>query len=176
MLRKNKLRIWDAPVRILHWALVGTVSAAWWTSNEIGALHEYVGYGVAAIVLARLVWGFAGTHYARFTQFMKPVAASYAYLRQVAHGSAPRHLGHNPLGGWMIVSLLSCLGLLVGSGWAATTDLLWGYAWPVLLHVIIAWLLVGLVALHIAGVLFTSWKHRENLILAMFSGNKDQRD
>jgi cytochrome b len=59
------------------------------------------------------------------------------------------------------------------TGWAATTDLLWGYAWPVLLHTILAWTLVALIVLHIAGVVFTSWQHRENLVAAMITGDKD---
>lgn len=170
---QTKVKVWDALVRILHWTLVFGVGAAWWTGSDIGPLHEYLGYGVAAIVLARLAWGFAGSRYARLKQFVLPLAATWRYLRQAARGRAPRHLGHNPLGGWMVVALLSCLGLLVITGWGLTTDLLWGYAWPVLVHLVLAWLLVALVALHIAGVLITSWQHRENLIGAMITGVKD---
>ncbi len=175
MSTRTKVKVWDAPVRILHWALVCCVGAAWWTGSAIGPLHDYLGYGVAAIVLTRLAWGFAGSPYARFGQFVLPLAASWAYLRQAARGRAPRHLGHNPLGGWMVVALLSCLGLLVLSGWGLTTDLLWGYSWPVLVHLVLAWLLVALVVLHIAGVFFTSWQHRENLVGAMITGLKDER-
>jgi len=71
-----------------------------------------------------------------------------------------------------VVALLSCVGLLSITGWAMNTDLLWGYAWPVRIHAAIAWLTCGLVALHVLGVLFTSWQHKENLVKAMFTGNK----
>ncbi|MES2258204.1 MAG: cytochrome b/b6 domain-containing protein [Pseudomonadota bacterium] len=170
---KNKQRIWDLPVRLLHWLLVASVVAAWYTGSRIGPVHEYCGYTAAAVVALRLLWGFIGTRYARFAQFVPGARATLLYLRQVLAGTAPRYLGHNPLGGWMVLALLACVALLGGSGWLMNTDLLWGYAWPVRVHVALAWLLLGLIALHLAGVLFTSWQHRENLVGAMLTGDKD---
>ncbi len=169
---KNKQRIWDAPVRILHWLLAASIVAAWLTSSSTGPAHEYIGYASAAIVLARLAWGRLGNRYARFSQFVRGPAATWRYLRAVLAGRAVRHLGHNPLGGAMVVALLCCVALVALSGWAMGTDLLWGYAWPVRVHEALAWLLVGLVALHVLGVLLTSWQHRENLVAAMISGDK----
>ena len=159
-------------MRCLHWLLAGSIAAAWLTGSRIGPAHEYIGYAALAIVLARLAWGAAGNRYARFAQFVRPPAPTLRYLRAVLAGRAARHLGHNPLGGWMVVALLTCVGLLALSGWIATTDLLWGYAWPVRLHAALAWLLVALIALHLAGVLLTSWQHRENLVAAMITGDK----
>jgi cytochrome b len=172
-LKKNKVKVWDAPVRLLHWALIGTVAAAWITSSSTGPAHIDLGYGAAAIVLARLAWGFAGNRYARFKQFVRAPAATRQYLVDVLHGHPARYLGHNPLGAWMVLALLTCIALLTLTGWLADTDLLWGYAWPVLIHTAIAWMFVGLVVLHVGGVLFTSWHQRENLIAAMIKGNKD---
>jgi cytochrome b len=171
-LSEPKKKIWDAPVRLLHWALVASIVAAWVTSGQTGVAHEYIGYASAAIVAARLLWGFAGNRYARFSQFVRGPGPTVQYLRAVLENRAARHLGHNPLGGAMVVALLSCVGLLAVSGWALGTDLLWGYAWPVQLHVAIAWTLVGLVVLHVSGVVFTSLQHRENLVLAMITGKK----
>ncbi|NHZ40241.1 cytochrome B [Massilia sp. CCM 8693] len=164
--------IWDAPVRLLHWGLVASIVAAWVTSEQVEGWHEVIGYASAAIVAARLLWGFAGNRYARFSHFVRAPGPTVAYLRAVAQGRAARHLGHNPLGGAMVLALLSCVALLAVSGWALGTDLLWGYAWPVRLHVAIAWTLVGLVVLHVSGVVFTSLQHRENLVLAMITGKK----
>ena len=73
----------------------------------------------------------------------------------------------------MVLALLLCVALLGLTGWALNTDLLWGYAWPVRVHQALGWTLLGLIALHLAGVLFTSWQHRENLLAAMLSGRKD---
>ena len=172
-MKKNKQRVWDAPVRLLHWALVATMAAAWATSDSTSGVHEYLGYGTLAIVASRLAWGFAGNRYARFAHFVRGPGPTLAYLRAVRDARAPRHLGHNPLGAAMVLALLCCVVLLGVSGWMLGTDLLWGYAWPVQLHYAIACLLVGLVVLHVAGVLFTSWQHRENLVAAMVTGEKD---
>ncbi|MDB5934142.1 MAG: cytochrome [Massilia sp.] len=164
--------MWDVPVRLLHWLLAAAIAAAWLTSSSTGPAHEYIGYASAAIVLARLAWGRFGNRYARFSQFVRAPVTTWQYLRAVLAGRAARHLGHNPLGGAMVVALLACVGLVAMSGWLTTTDLLWGYAWPVRLHVALAWLLVGLIVLHVGGVLLTSWQHRENLVAAMITGDK----
>lgn len=168
------MRVWDRPVRLLHWALVLVVSAAWWTGGDKDGWHEDLGYAATAIVLARLVWGFRGSAYARFAQFVRGPAATWAYARTVYQGRAARYLGHNPLGGWMVLALLACVATLCLSGWLYTTDWLWGYGWLYWTHFVAGWLLVGLVTLHVAGVAFTSWQHRENLVQAMFSGRKPE--
>ncbi|MFZ6770360.1 cytochrome b/b6 domain-containing protein [Undibacterium sp. Di26W] len=164
--------VWDMPVRLIHWALVFSIATAWFTSGQTGVAHEYIGYGAGLLVLARLVWSGVGNRYARFGQFLKPLPATLDYVRLVMRAKAPRYIGHNPLGGWMVVALLSCVALLVLTGWAMGTDLLWGYAWPVRVHITIAWIMVGLIVLHVAGVLFTSWQHHENLAKAMLIGEK----
>ncbi len=171
---KENWTVWDWPVRLMHWTLVISMTAAWITSDMSGAVHEYLGYLTGALVLLRVMWGYGGNSYARFSQFLKSWATTRQYFAQVLTASAPRYLGHNPLGGWMVVALLSCVSLLSITGWAMNTDLLWGYAWPVRIHVALAWLTCGLVALHVLGVLFTSWQHRENLVKAMFTGKKAQ--
>lgn len=172
MSKNKKQKVWDAPVRLMHWMLAASVAAAWYTSSRTGPVHEYIGYAAGAIVAMRLVWGFTGNRYARFAHFVRRPAPTLHYLREVVKARAARHIGHNPLGGWMVVAVLSCIALLTLTGWMMSTDLLWGYAWPVQLHEAIAWLLVGLIVLHVAGVLFTSWTHRENLVAAMVSGKK----
>lgn len=159
-------------MRLLHWLLVVSIGAAWATSDTIGPVHEWIGYAAAAIVGARLLWGFTGSTHARFGDFVAPPRTVLIYLRQIAAGSAPRHLGHNPAGGAMVLALLTCVGLVAVSGWATTTELLWGYAWPVRVHAALAWLLVGLIVFHVAGVLLASWQHRENLVKAMITGVK----
>lgn len=164
--------MWDWLVRLLHWSLVTAIAVAWFSRHHRGPVHEFAGYAAGTIVLLRLVWGCIGSRYARFTQFVRSPRATILYLRLALAGQAPRHLGHNPLGGWMIVMLLSTVALLAITGWSLGTDALWGYAWPVLIHISIAWFLLVLVAGHLGGVFWTSWQHRENLIAAMFTGKK----
>lgn len=166
------LKVWDRPVRLLHWSLVSLVAATWWTGGTSGPLHERLGYAVLAVVLARLLWGFTGSRYARFAQFVRSPSVTLGYLRQVLRAQAPRHIGHNPLGGWMVLALLVCAGALGVTGVLYTTDWLWGYAWLEQLHAGLAWALLALVALHVSGVVFTSLAHRENLVKAMVHGGK----
>lgn len=169
---KSKQPVWDLPVRLLHWALVASIATAWWSRHQTGPVHEVAGYTAAAVVLLRLLWSFAGNRYARLSGFVRAPRATLAYARQLRAGAAPRFIGHNPLGGWMVVALMAAILLLAGTGWSLDTDLLWGYAWPVQVHTAIGWCLLGMVGAHLAGVLASSVLHRENLVAAMFSGRK----
>ena len=174
MKKNNRLRVWDLPVRLLHWSLVACVLGAWLTRhNHMGQGHQLWGYGALAAATLRLLWGlFSRSRYARFTQFVRRLAPTLAYARAVLAGHAARYIGHNPLGGWMVVVLLSCVGLLGFTGWLFTTDMFWGYGWLATLHEWLGWALLVLVGLHLGGVVFTSWQHRENLVRAMVTGTK----
>lgn len=163
------MKVWDRFVRSAHWCLVASIAAAWLTSK---ALHEWLGYAALGIVALRIVWGGIGSHYARFRQFVLGPAATLAYARALAARSEPRHLGHNPLGGWMIVALISVVALTGASGWLSITDRYWGVEWVQDTHEFLANALAGLIALHIGGVVYASLRHRENLPLAMVSGRK----
>lgn len=175
-LKPPTIRVWDPLVRIAHWSLAGGVVIAWisgkFPDRFAAALHDGSGYAVLGVVALRLAWGFSGPRYARFAQFVRPPARAVLYLKQLAARSEPRYIGHNPLGGWMIVALLSTAALAAGSGWLYTTDRFWGEAWLEQLHHFLADGLLLLAGLHVAGVVFTSARHGENLVLAMLSGRK----
>jgi cytochrome b len=87
-------------------------------------------------------------------------------------GSAPRYVGHNPLGGWMVIALLGSVLSTCISGWLFTTDMFWGDPSMHALHVVSAWSVLVLAALHVLGVLYTSHAHHENLLRAMIMGSK----
>jgi len=161
--------VWDAFVRIAHWTLVSCVIAAWFAR---GAPHEWLGYAALVVVLLRIGWGLIGPRYARFAQFVRGPSSTLAYARRVLGRDEERHIGHNPLGGWMIVALLALLILVSASGWLATTDRYWGVEWVQDLHHVLADALVVLALLHVCGVVYSSWRHRENLVAAMVSGRK----
>lgn len=170
------VRVWDPLVRIAHWTLVGGVLVAWITGEIKGkpaaAVHDWAGYVVLGVVALRFLWGWVGPRYARFSQFVRPPAHTLAYAKTVAALSEPRYLGHNPLGGWMIVALLGIAALAAGSGWLCTTDRYWGVEWMEDLHAGFANALFALAGLHIAGVLYASRRHAENLVHAMLTGRK----
>lgn len=166
------LKVWDPLVRILHWTLVLSVLAAWLTRHGGGRSHEWLGYAALACVGVRLVWGFTGPARARFAGFVRGPSATLAYAAQVARRSEPRHLGHNPLGAWMILALLGMAAATGLSGWVYTTDAYWGEAWLEELHEQLSNGLLALAALHVAGVVFASRRHADNLVAAMVDGRK----
>ncbi|MDW5441953.1 cytochrome b/b6 domain-containing protein [Polaromonas sp. SM01] len=168
------IKVWDRLIRLLHWALAAAVVMAWTSTLGLGFVktHEPAGYIALAIVAIRVIWGFSGSRYARFSQFVRGKREVLHYAGRLRTGNEPRCIGHNPLGGWMVLLLLGLVASLGLTGWLYTTDYFWGMAWLDMLHHALAWALLVLVALHLAGVVFTSLRHGENLIAAMFSGRK----
>jgi cytochrome b len=112
-----RVRLWDGPTRIVHWALVVLIGFAWW-SAETDHLqwHRWSGYAVVGLVAFRLIWGFAGSGAARFANFVKGPVATLAYLRTLpgrAHSEVP---GHNPLGAWSVLAILAVLVIQTVTG------------------------------------------------------------
>jgi cytochrome b len=169
---RRMVKVWDPLVRIGHWSLVTCVAVSWATGEGGKALHEGFGYAALAIIALRLVWGMVGPQYARFGEFLRTPAATLRYAARVFAGNEPRYLGHNPLGGWMIVFLIASIALTGFTGWIYTTDRYWGVKWVGELHEGLASTLLVLIALHLAGVALASWRHRENLVAAMLHGRK----
>ena len=166
------VKVWDRPVRVLHWTLVVSIALGWLTTFVWFGAHQPVGWVALAAIGLRFVWGFIGSGHARFAQFMRAPRATLAYLRQTRLGTEPRHLGHNPLGAWMIVALMLCVLVLCVTGWLYTTDAFWGNERVETWHRGFAWGLLGLAALHVGGVIFTSYRQRENLVRSMLNGEK----
>lgn len=167
------VRVWDPLVRIVHWSLAIAVVLGWVTTiPALGAWHVEVGYAALALVVVRIVWGFVGPRTARFAPFVRSPRATWAYARRVVRGRAERHLGHNPLGAWMVLALFSCVVGLAATGWLYSTDEFWGDRTVERIHVDFAWAIVALAALHVAGVVVTGIVHRENLVAAMLHGRK----
>ena len=179
-------RVWDLPVRLMHWGLALSVLGAWVTRELEGdwfAWHVRFGYAVLLIVTTRIVWGFVGTQYALFTDFVRGPRAILAYLRAGRGGSVAPVTGHNPLGALMILALLgllltqSVLGLfandqvleagpLYGYVEGATSDRL------TTLHKQLFDLIVVAIAIHVGAALYYLWVRRENLIRPMITGRK----
>ncbi|GAB2175696.1 cytochrome b/b6 domain-containing protein [Dongia sp. agr-C8] len=166
------VKIWDPFVRVFHWSLVASFAVAWLTAEDVRVLHEWAGYAAGALIGLRLVWGIMGTRYARFRQFIRSPGAVAAYLRDIATGREARYLGHNPAGGLMILALLATMAAVATTGWMQTTDTWFGVDWVEELHEALASVMLGLVGLHVLGVVVASLRHRENLVRAMFTGRK----
>lgn len=168
-------RVWDPLVRLMHWTFAIGCAAAFLT-QEMRTAHKIVGYAVLAAVPIRILWGFFGSHHARFASFVRGPREVAAYVGAMLRGEEPYHEGHNPLGALMILALLLLLLVIGVSGWMQTLDAFWGEEWVEDLHATSADLLLWLVPLHVAGVVFASLRHRENLVKAMITGTKPARD
>lgn len=110
------VKVWDPLVRVFHWSLVAAFAVAYLSGDDLEQVHVLAGYTVVGLVAFRLVWGFVGTRHARFSAFVRGPLAVFTYLRELATFKAPRHLGHNPAGGAMIVTLLVLLALTTLTG------------------------------------------------------------
>ncbi len=150
--------------------MVASVSVAWLVAE--GAIHDTAGHTLLFLIAFRILWGFVGPEHARFTNFIRAPHSVLQYARQLRSGRELRYIGHNPLGGWMIVALLGTGLMAALTGWLYTTDAYWGVAFVERIHVFFAELLLVLATFHILGVLITSFRQRENLIAAMFHGKK----
>jgi cytochrome b len=166
------VKVWDPFVRIFHWSLVGLFAFAFLTGDEWQQPHELAGYAIAGLVAARIVWGFVGSRHARFSTFVRSPNQVFRFLFATARLSAPRYLGHNPAGAAMILALLAATGVIATTGYMMTTDAYWGVEWVEEVHELAAWGALGLIALHLAGVVAASLEHGENLVRAMVTGRK----
>lgn len=188
---RQTITVWDPVVRLFHWGLVLAVSTALATGflapeNWLD-VHLAAGGAVAALLVLRLVWGLAGSSHARFRAFVYGPAETLAYARSLVAGAAPHYRGHNPLGALMIFALLGLLGALVVSGLvdlggvekrgalAAFTSFATGRSFGEI-HEFLAFAALGLVALHLAGVAFSSRHEGIDLPRAMVTGEKPALD
>lgn len=183
---QQQIKVWDPLVRIFHWGTAAAFAVAYLTEDDWLSLHTLAGYLVLAAVITRVLWGFIGTRHARFTDFVRGPSSVLGYVRDILHGHPKRHLGHNPAGGAMVVALLilmvltslSGLALYGGAELAGPLRELMAGAPPFWLealeegHELLANLTLLLVLLHVGGVILASLQHRENLVLAMFTGIK----
>lgn len=190
------VRVWDPVVRVFHWGLAACFALAWLTAEEVQPVHELLGYTAAALVAVRVIWGFTGTPYARFAQFVRGPGAVLAYLKDMLAHRERRHLGHNPAGAAMIVALLASMAGTAWTGWMMAEpqrqSMLPSIVTPAYaddedagerghgggegaikeVHEALANLMLMLVVLHIGGVALASVRHRENLARAMVTGLK----
>jgi len=169
----NRILVWDIPTRVFHWSLAASFIGAYVTSESerLAAIHVACGYTLLGLIGFRLVWGFVGSRYARFGEFVRGPAAVIGYVKSLVGGHAKRYVGHNPAGAVAIVLLL-VLGLATGaSGYATYNEL--GGEWLEEVHEVCANAMLLVVIVHVLGVIVSSVLHKENLVRAMVTGRKE---
>jgi cytochrome b len=179
-------RVWDLPVRIVHWLLVVGIAGSYAT-HKLGVAyfkyHLWFGYLVVVLAAFRILWGFFGTRHARFGSFLRGPRATVAYLVALLRGAAPATPGHNPTGAWMVIFLLVSLLAQGITGLFANDEIfntgpLYGYisdslslqltSWH---RRLFDWILIA-VALHVLAVIGHRVFAGHDLIRPMFSGRK----
>jgi cytochrome b len=175
----QKVRVWDLPTRLFHWAIVLLMPALWWT-HEIGRLelHIQLGEVMLGLILFRLIWGVIGSSTARFAGFLRGPGAVLDYVR----GRGGEVFGHNPLGGWSAFAMVVMVAVEVGLGLFVTDED--GLNSGSLSHLItydsarnvaewhetLFYVMLGFIALHVAAIFYYLLARRDNLITPMVSG------
>ncbi|MGQ9660632.1 MAG: cytochrome b/b6 domain-containing protein [Thermochromatium sp.] len=185
MLQEHRIKLWDLPTRLFHWSLVLLVTLAFATGLAGGHWidwHGQIGLAIFGLLVFRLVWGFVGSTYARFSQFVRGPRTLAAYLRGRWHG-----VGHNPLGAISILVLLTLLLFQSLTGLFATDDIAFSgplkplissdtSVWISSLHRRMIWVIGGFIFLHVLATLFHTWVRGDNLIRPMITGYKMTRE
>lgn len=158
------VKTWDPGVRLFHWTLVASIALSFLSSEEdsfLSAWHMPAGWVAAVLIAFRLLWGFVGGEHARFRNLIK-LSELKDHVTGLLKGRVHATQGHNPLGGFAVIGLLTLVSATVLTGVTRAEDL----------HEAIAWTLLGLVGLHVTAVLAMSFLTRDNLIGAMITGRK----
>ena len=179
--------VWDLPLRLFHWLFAASIIACWGTAKlgfSYMQWHIWLGYEVMGLLVFRLIWGFLGTRHARFTEFLKGPSAIVAYNRSLLGKAPPVHsVGHNPMGGLMVLLMLMLVGLQVYSGLFSSDDIAWSGPYNGVVSGAMAQRLTGLhhanfnfiwaaMGLHVAAILYYTFVKRERLVSAMVTGWK----
>jgi len=167
----DQVHVWDLPIRAFHWITVVGVLVTFLT-GEWRDLHTTAGYVVMGALLVRITWGFVGSRHARFVDFVPRPGKLLKYGNSIVQGKDSRYPGHNPAGGAMVMVLVLTLALMSITGWMMSLDQFWGEDWVENTHSMLSDFLLVLIPLHIGGVFWSSYRHRENLVKAMVTGNK----
>jgi cytochrome b len=180
----SKVRVWDLPTRVFHWTLLASVVALFVTANIGGNMMEWhmrTGYLVAALLIFRVLWGFIGGHWSRFSSFFPTPARLTAYLKE---GSSPGP-GHNPLGALSVFAMLSVLFAQVASGLVSDDEI--AFTGPLYQFVsnsvssaatayhteIGKVLLIALVVLHVLAIAYYQRIKKKPLVQAMITGDQE---
>jgi cytochrome b len=186
-LGRDEVLVWDLPTRLFKWSLVLLIVLAWVSNRYGGGMpmwHKANGYAILVLIVFRILWGIVGGSTARFANFVSGPRATFDYIRGVSR-SEHRFLGHNPLGGWMVLTLLAIVGAqailglysadqdrLIIEGPLAKTVSDAAVDRAAHLHRSIFNLLVVLSCIHIAANLFYDSVKKTGLIKAMIVGRK----
>ncbi|WP_050514275.1 cytochrome b/b6 domain-containing protein [Aeromonas finlandensis] len=170
--KKYEIYVWDVIVRLFHWITVTLCVLNLFILEEGERNHRYVGYTLAGLVVIRIIWGFYGSHYARFYQFIPTPTDIYDYIHNTLNGKHPYYAGHNPVGSLMVLFLLACLVGTAVTGILTNFEDLFGDDVMEGIHGIFAQTLQAAIFVHVLAVIVIDYRTKSDLIRGMITGKK----
>lgn len=170
----QEIKVWDLFVRVFHWSVVLIFMLDFWLIEDDGgwSLHRILGYTLGGLLILRIIWGFIGSHTARFINFFPTPQRINKHIKDLKHHSVDPREGHNPLGGAMVILLLIMLAVITLSGWMQTWDRFWGEEWLEEVHEIAANITLLLVGIHVAAVIIMTKVTGIRLLRTMLTGKR----
>lgn len=107
---------WDPIVKLTHWGIVAAVIGNALVTEEGSGWHIWIGYGLAALLALRLLWGLVGPREARFGAFPPSLARASHHVGEIRRGEVTHHASHNPLGALMVYAIWGTLLVVIGTG------------------------------------------------------------
>ncbi|WP_188150406.1 cytochrome b/b6 domain-containing protein [Teredinibacter waterburyi] len=163
--------VWDRVVRLFHWLTAALFLLSYFVLEGGELWHRVAGYTIGGLLFVRTVWGFVGSPTARFVSFFPTPKRLLGYLRNFPHGQGST-LGHNPLGGLMVLWMLLLLSALVLTGWMQGLDRYWGEEWLMDIHELVATIMLWSVAIHVFAVVVMQRLTGKGLVKAMITGRR----
>lgn len=170
----TRVLIWDSPTRVFHWLFAGGFTVAAVVALGLGddsplfPYHSIIGLTLGLMVLLRIVWGFAGSRYARFRTFAFGPRAVLSYFKHLISASPERHVGHNPGSAWVIFAMLGVMLAIAATG----VSLGLGNEGIKEVHEILVYTMLALIAAHLMGIVIHTVRHHEYIAAAMIHGRK----
>jgi len=172
---KTRFLVWDLPVRLFHWLLVAGLFGAVVIVYGFGdhspqfPYHALFGLTIVLMVVLRIIWGIAGTRYAKFSSFLYGPGKVISYLKDVFTNGSNSYTGHNPGSSWAIFVMLICILMLGITGFRMGQ----GFEEVKKFHEFFATLLLVTVGAHILGIIIHTIRKKENITASMIHGKKE---
>lgn len=170
------IKVYDWPTRLFHWSFAVLFLSSFVIANTIDddsrafTYHMLLGFVLVGAVALRIIWGFVGSKYARFSSFALKPTELLNYFKHLLLGKKERRLGHNPASAWAAIIMM---GLAIGLG-------VTGYLMVASnnkeffedIHELFANAFIIVVIAHVLGVILHSLRFRDKIALSMIHGRK----
>lgn len=175
------MKVWDLPLRLFHWSFMVCVFGAI-ISGKMAQfdVHERFGLAILGLVTFRIIWGFIGSHTARFSHFIKGPSAFISAFKTMLKGQTSSEAGHSAVGGYATLALLAIPLAMALTGGFSTDDILFDgpfYHWQPdwakqagTLHHLGEKFLFLIILLHLAALAYYFFRIKKNLIPPMVTG------